>query len=135
MKSNRVLFIISAAVVLLSVTAGVGSQTFLGACIHEDGTHGACQAAARGVLGISLLITAQSALTLFLRNGGVRRGLFLAISLTAVLGILTPGTLLSLCSMATMRCQALMRPAMMILFSLMCLLSVAGALLAKGNEK
>jgi hypothetical protein len=45
---------------------------------------------------------------------------------TSCLGSLIPGTLIDLCHMATMRCRALMQPAMIILFSLSALISLIG---------
>jgi UDP-N-acetylmuramyl pentapeptide synthase len=48
-------------VLLLSLLIAVGSQTFLGACVHEDGSFGACHWAARAVLALG---AAQAVLAL-----------------------------------------------------------------------
>ena len=116
---------IPACVVLaLALLIAIGSQTFLGPCVHDDGSFGACHWAGRMLMGVGALLAAQSLLALIARDHGRRAGLFLAMAPTALLGILTPGTIISLCGMATMRCRALMRPAMILL----CVLALMAAL-------
>ena len=116
---------IPACVVLaLALLIAVGSQTFLGPCVHDDGSFGACHWAGRMLMGVGALLAAQSLLAQMARDHGRRAGLFLAMAPTALLGILTPGTIISLCGMATMRCRALMRPAMILL----CVLALMAAL-------
>lgn len=118
-------FSIPACVTLaLALLIAIGSQTFLGSCVHDDGSFGACHWAGRMLMGVGALLAAQSLLVLFARDHGRRAGLFLAMAPTALLGILTPGTIISLCGMATMRCRALMRPAMILL----CVLALMAAL-------
>jgi hypothetical protein len=63
------------------------------------------------------------------KDSALRQGLYLSMALTAVLGLLIPGTLIKLCSMADMRCRMVMRPAAMILYSLILVLAAAGMLL------
>ena len=118
---------------LLALTAAVGSQTFLGACVHDDGTFGACHWACRAILGESLLLVMLSLLALALKRE--RAGLYLAMIPASLLGLLTPGVLIALCKAPTMRCQMLTRPAMMILFGAMMLASLAGWLLSRRGEK
>ena len=115
-------------ILVLALVAAAGSQSFLGPCIHEDGSAGACTQASRAVLGVGILLAAQSLLALLAgrKNGSIAAGVYLSMILTAVLGIVLPGGLIPLCGMATMRCRALMRPAMTILFVLCGLLSALG---------
>ena len=100
---------------ILSLVIAVGSVTFLGPCVHEDGTVGACHWAGRSILGLGLLLTVLSLLAVLLRK--FRGGLYLSILIACVLGALTPGTLISLCKMSSMRCRAVMQPAVIILFA------------------
>ena len=58
-----------------------------------------------------------------------------AAAAAAVLGVFVPGTLINLCGMATMRCRALMRPAMMILCALMGVSAAAGIILSGEKKK
>ena len=113
----------------LALLAAIGSQTFLGACVHEDGSFGTCHYAAMAVCGTALVIMAEGIAAAAWNNAAARRGLFLSALLTGVLGILTPGTIIRLCTMASMRCRTVMRPSMMILFSLICVSAAAGMIL------
>ena len=77
----------------------------------------------------ALRIIAKTLLALILERE--RPGLYLASALTAILGLLTPGTLIDLCKMDAMRCRMLMKPAMMILFGGMLIASIVGWLMAR----
>ncbi len=118
-------------VLLLSVVIAVGSVSFLGPCVHEDGSFGACHWASRAILGTGILLTAESLFALLCRDSRMRQGAFVPMFLTACLGCLIPGTLIDLCRMATMRCRALMQPAMILLFSVSAILSLIGFFVEK----
>ena len=119
-------FVPAMIVLILALIAAIGSQSFLGPCVHEDGSFGACHWAGRALLGVGGLLAALALLALLPR---CREGLCLAMALTSALGLLVPGPLVSLCGMSTMRCQALMRPAMSVLFALTLAASALGWLL------
>ena len=120
---------ISALVILLlSVLLAAGSVSFLGPCVHEDGSVGVCHWAGNALCGIGVLLSVQSAAALICREGRTRLGLLLAVLMTAVLGFLIPGTMIGLCGMATMRCRALMQPAARILCGLIAVTALAGVL-------
>ena len=132
---NRKKIIPAALILLFSVLAAVGVKTFLGPCVHEDGTFGPCHWAGQALLGISLLMSAQSIAVLAAhKNSQLSRGLFLAMALTSVLGMLIPGPVISLCGMATMRCRSLMRPAMTILLGLAGLIALTAFFLTMGSS-
>ncbi len=126
--------IIPAIIVLvLSLIVAVGSQSFLGACVHEDGSFGACHWACRAILGEGALLAALALMALLMKRE--RAGLYLAMLPASLLGLLTPGPLIALCKMPTMRCQMLTRPAMMILFGAALLAALIGWLLSRRGEK
>ena len=120
-------------VLILSLVIAVGSVTFLGPCVHEDGTVGACHWAGRSILGFGLLLTVLSLLAVLLRK--FRGGLYLSIFIACVLGALTPGTLISLCKMSSMRCRAVMQPAVIILFAAVGLAALWGFIVCVQEEK
>lgn len=125
--------IIPAIIVLvLSLLLAIGSQTFMGACIHDDGSFGACHWAARALLGEGSLLAVLAILALLLKKE--RAGLYLSMLPTALLGILTPGTLINLCGMATMRCRALMKPAATILLALALAAALVGWLMLRRSH-
>ena len=63
-----------------------------------------------------------------------KQGLYLAMLPVSVAGLLTPGTLIDICKMNTMRCRMVMRPAMLVLFALTLVASLAGCLAARGRN-
>ena len=130
--NNRKLVIPAAAVLVIALLSAAGVKTVFGACVHEDGSFGACHWAAQAVFAMNLLLAAQSlcALLFAIRNPASARGLFLAMTLTAAAAALIPGPVISLCMMASMRCRALMRPAVSILAALSAAVSLAGFALA-----
>ena len=120
-------------ILALSMLAAIGSQTFLGACVHDDGSFGACHWACRAMLGEGALLAVLSLMALAFKRE--RAGLYLAMLPASLLGLLTPGTLIALCKMPAMRCRMLTQPAMMILFGVMLPASLVGWLLSRKGEK
>ena len=119
---------------ILSLIITIGSQTFLSPCLHEDGSFGPCHWAGQTLLGLGCVIGVLAALSLCVERA--RFGIYLSVMPVCALGILTPGTLIDLCHMSTMRCRMVMQPAMIILFSLALLCALTGvALCARKARK
>lgn len=116
---------------ILAAVISIGSQTFLRPCVHEDGSFGACHGAGQALLGLGCVLGVQAILALAVKRGWF--GLLLGALPVCALGILTPGTLLGLCSMSTMRCRMVTQPAMILLFSAALLCAAAGAILNGGK--
>ena len=123
------------AVILLviSLVIAIGSQSFLSPCVHEDGSFGVCYWAGQALLGLGCVLGVLAVLSLLSRSA--RFGVYLSALPLCVLGILTPGTLIGLCHMSTMRCRMVMQPAMMILFSAALLCALTGALLSAEKKR
>ena len=123
------------AILLLIIAAviAVGSQTFLSPCVHDDGSFGACHWAGQALLGLGCVLFVQGILALCIRS--TRAGAYLSALPVCAMGILTPGTLIDLCHMSTMRCRAVMQPAMIILFAAAFLIALAGVLLNAGKRQ
>ncbi len=119
-------------VLILALVIAVGSQTFLGPCVHEDGSFGPCHWAGRMLLVVGALQAALALLALVLP--AERPGLLSAAALTAVVGLLTPGTIISICGVDTMRCRMVMRPAMTVLCALTCIAALAGWLIERRRK-
>ena len=111
----------------LSLVIAIGSQTFLSPCVHADGAFGACHWAGQALLGLGCALGILAILSLAIQRA--RYGAYLSAMPLCVLGILTPGTLIDLCRMSTMRCKMVMQPAMIILFSAALAAALAGAIL------
>ena len=121
------------AAILLSLAASIGSVSFLGPCVHEDGSFGACHWAGQALLGTGLAAFAISLAAVLFRKA--RLGLYLGMIPVCLLGILTPGTLIGLCRMDTMRCRAVMQPAMILLFAAIGLAALCGAVACMREKK
>ena len=119
---------IPAIVVLaLALIIAIGSQSFLSPCVHEDGSFGACHWAGQALFGLGCVLGMLAVLALAIPQA--RLGLYISMLPVSLLGLLTPGTLIDLCRMSTMRCRAVMRPAMLILFAAALAVSALGAAL------
>ena len=112
---------------ILSIIIILGSQTFLSPCVHDDGSSGPCRGAGQMLLGLGCALGVLAALVLCVERA--RFGVYLSLLPLCVLGILTPGTLLDLCRMSTMRCRMVTQPAMIILFSAALMCALIGAVL------
>jgi len=123
------------AVILLviSLAIAIGSHSFLSPCVHEDGSFGVCHWAGQALLGLGCVLGVLAVLSLLSRSA--RFGVYLSALPLCVLGILTPGMLIGLCHMSTMRCRMVMQPAMMILFSAALLCALTGALLSAEKKR
>ena len=110
----------------LSVLIVIGSQTFLSPCVHEDGAFGACHWAGKAVMGIGCVSGILAAAAIGIKKA--RLGVYLSALPLCLLGIFTPGVLIDLCRMSTMRCRAVMQPAMILLFAAAFLCAAVGAL-------
>ena len=117
----------------LALVIALGSQTFLSPCAHEDGSLGACHWAGRVALGLGCVLGVLAVFALGIK--GARFGVWLGALPVCVLGILTPGMLVGLCHMSTMRCRMVMQPAMILLFSAALLCALTGALLSAGKSR
>ena len=120
-------------VLVLSLVIAIGSFTFLRPCTHEDGSVGACWWAGRALLGLGCLLGVLAVIALVSARG--RFGAYLSAVAVCALGILTPGTLISLCRMSEMRCRAVTQPAMIILFAASALAAAIGAWVNQNREK
>ena len=104
-------------IVCLSLLLAVGSATFFGPCVHEDGSFGSCHWAGRMITAEAVLLAVLGLLMILFSGREVQTGLSAAAVLLALMTFLTPEKLIGLCMMSTMRCQMLLKPACRILSS------------------
>ena len=120
-------------ILLLALTVSIGSFTFLQPCVHDDGSVGACWWAGRSLLGLGCLLAVTAVLALI--SAKARPGAYLCALAICAVGLLTPGTLISLCGMSTMRCRAVMQPAMTLLFAAAGFAALPGVFFCLKGEK
>ena len=121
-------------ILLMFVVIAAGAVSFLTPCVHDDGTAAVCAGAGRMIGATGCLTAALGLLSLLAASHRMKAGIFLSTAATAVLGILIPGTILPLCKMPEMRCRALMRPAMTILFAGILIAALTGWLTERKKE-
>lgn len=109
---------------LFSVLMTVGLITFMGPCVHEDGSAGACFWAGRALTGMGAVLSVQGLCAWLLTKSKAAAGVYLAMIFSAAAAIFTPGGLIALCGMASMRCRAVMQPAAIILSAAVLVLSM-----------
>ena len=122
MKKN----VFTIIILVLAAVITVGSVTFLGPCVHEDGSEAPCTKAGRAILINGCMLAALAVLLLFFRKSAIRSVLFVIALCAAVVGILLPGTLFPVCKMDVMHCRMVMQPAMIALFGVTGLICIAG---------
>ena len=112
-RKNLVGFITLIASLLLAI----GAVSFFAACgPNDEGEWMTCHYAQNIVALFGLLLAVLSLLRLCLPDRFMTdRGLLLAIATSALCCMFVPGILIPLCMMETMRCHAIMRPASIVL--------------------
>lgn len=113
----------------LALLLAIGAATFLGPCVHADGAYGACHWAGRALTGLGIVLSAQALLALLFTDAKIREGISLSIVPAALLAALTPGVVMPLCMVETMRCNLVTRPAALVLAVFIAVLSAVDAAL------
>ena len=114
----------------LGLLLSIGMFTFLGPCAHMDGGFASCHWAGQMLAGLGIGLTVQALISLFVRSGKTREGISLSMIPVSLLAALVPGGIIPLCSIASMRCNMIMKPASILIAALIALLSLADAIAA-----
>lgn len=126
---NRKIHGLDAAILILFCVLTVGVVTFLRPCgIHDDGSYSSCHWAGRILFGFGVLGVLQMILA-FPGQKQFRLGVNMAVVLQALLMLLLPGRIVSLCGMSTMRCNIMMKPGVQVISILLALLAAINILL------
>ncbi|MBR2086465.1 MAG: DUF4418 family protein [Oscillospiraceae bacterium] len=112
---------------VFSAALCLGVKLVFHACgMKEDGSWMNCHWAEQAVFAISIGLTVTAGLRLLLSRQA-KAGAALAMSVVSVMTALLPGVFVRLCMMDTMRCHAVMRPAVIILCALIAVTGIADA--------
>lgn len=119
---------------VLSAALFAGVLTVFSPCgAKEDGGWMTCHWAGNAVAGVAAVLTALAIMRLFVKDIKMRLGLSAAMIPAALLAALFPGRLISLCMMPSMRCRAVMLPAVTVLSVL--IIAAAGIDIAVQRRK
>lgn len=121
-KKIGVLDLVLAAVPLVALIA---VRTFAGPCVHDDGTAAMCVPAGDGIMWVSMAAVIVAILRLFVPGKAARIALAVVVAAFGLVIVLMPGTIMPLCMMETMHCQAVMKPTAMVLGVLTVIVGIA----------
>ncbi len=123
--------ILSIIILILCAALAVGVMTVFSACGQkDDGTWMKCHTAQMYIFYTAMAMTVLSAITVFLKNKCAMIGLYLVNTAAAVIAMLIPGKLTSMCMTHTMRCYTVMKPFVMIICVCVIVLCIAGSISA-----
>ena len=117
------------AALVLCVLLVVGSLTFAGPCVHDDGSAAACHAAAHAVTAAGCVGAVAALMALFVRSRAASGVLSLVCAASGLFAAICPGTLFGLCMMQTMRCWTVMKPFALVCGVIVCALGVIAAIM------
>lgn len=122
-------------VVIVAALIVVGVLTFAGPCVHEDGSEAMCTSAGRGILILGIAALIAAVVRLFTPK--LAKAALAVVDAVLGAGIaLLPGTLVPLCMMETMRCQAVMKPTATLLGIVLAIASAVAVVQAlRGDAK
>ena len=133
MRTHSQTFALGFLQLILPVLLLMGIMTFAGPCgMHDDGSVSSCFWASRSLMGlaIALVLIALGRLGLS-QSRELRRGLNLATVVLGILVLVTPGGLIDLCMMQTMRCHTIMRPFALVTGVLVSIVAIVDFFLVK----
>lgn len=119
------------AALILSAFLAAGVMTIFKACgPKEDGTYMHCHSVQMYIFYIALAEIVIIAATLFIRNTKAIAALMVCGAVLSLIAVLLPGRIMPMCMMDTMRCHALMKPAVTILGVIITIADCMGAISA-----
>ena len=125
MKKSRTYSACDILLPVLALAFFLGLLFVFGPCgPKEDGGWMSCHWAGQALRGLAAAMLVIALLHLLPGRAKQKMGLDMAMIPLAVLALLLPGRLISLCMMASMRCRSVMAPAVTVFAVLMIVLSI-----------
>lgn len=111
-SKNKISIILGAAAAAVSLFLTIGVKTIFHACgAHEGGAFGSCHYAEQAVFAAGIAMTVQCIILLAAKSRSSQAPLSAAICALAIVTAIIPNAFIPLCMMPSMRCLAIMRPA------------------------
>lgn len=118
------------ALIVVGAFVIIGVMTFAGPCVHDDGSVSTCAQASWGIVAGGLFLIGAAIALMVFANRTARIVFAVICALLGLLIVLMPGTILPLCMMDTMHCQAVMKPFAQICGAIAIILGVVAAVVA-----
>ena len=118
------------AQIVVAVLLVAGVLNFAGPCVHDDGSVATCAQASWGIIGGGVFLFGAALAQLVVETRAARIACAVICAALGVFIILAPGTIMPLCMMETMHCQAVMKPFAQICGGVAILLALVSAVLA-----
>ena len=135
MKRSGKEWIFGILLLICSLCMSAGVKLIFHACgPKEDGSFMTCHWAEQAVFTLGCVMAAVSVLILIMPDGGMRRGLALAMIPAGAGAALIPNTMIKLCMMTDMHCHAVMKPAVIILGVVSAVLGLIYAAVCKSER-
>ncbi len=132
MKKEKIFL---AASMALNILLMIGTATFFAACgPKEDGSFMHCHTACKMVQLVCGVMTFMNLAGCFVKLSKVRKAILLIQVIAAVVTMLIPGKIISLCMMPQMHCRMMMRPFVLVM-EIFLLLTAAVGLFLSGRGK
>ncbi|MBR1444096.1 MAG: DUF4418 family protein [Firmicutes bacterium] len=123
---NKKISVTDIMIVLLSVILAAGIPFFFHACgAKEDGTFMNCHSAQQVIFGLACVMMIISFAHLGAGSAKMKTGISIALIPLEIYTALIPETVIKMCMMADMRCQAVMKPATIIICILMLIVTIS----------
>ena len=122
-------------IIILGLLIAVGPFTFFHVCRPENPEmHMSCYFTARAELGLGIVISILSLLSVITVSSKFRAGLNIAVILNSILVFLIPNFLIGVCSGEHMHCHAVTLPALNILSIVLIIIAVGSFIQFKSNK-
>ena len=113
----------------------IGSIFLFNTCgPKDDGSWMTCHWAGKMVTILTLAMTVLSAILIFVPVL-TKKGIYCACFVISIITILTPGTLIKLCMMETMRCRSISRPSVIVFSIIIAAYSIIKILIKSKQDK
>ena len=128
--------ILGAAATVISIFLIVGVKFIFPACgVHDDGTYSSCHSAGQIIWWMAIAIAVIQVVCIIVDKKAVKIILQAVSAVVSIVCALIPGVIVRLCMMPTMRCQASMKPWVMVCSIVLAVLSIIGGIAAwKGSS-
>ena len=122
--------------IVLSLVLALGVKFPFHACMAmEEGATKGCILCQNTVFYMGLGMTLVSLAGLLVKNSRVRGVLYILVTAAALAAIIIPNNVIRLCMMPDMRCNRIMRPAIIIISACIVIAGIISLVFAFGKEK